>query len=571
MGFNEQLRLMQAIIEQQKAYIQMQEARMAEKDATIADLRKLVDELQSLKANLEETLKELRRQFFGISSEKTSAASKRPSPAGETPEEEPERIEVKSHTRERKAKSRRGDLYADLPVKEVFIPLTDGQKICEYCNAQMSVIGYTEVREELRITPAVVERIKYLQEVAICPECKKDGDGTFVKSAAPTALMPHSPASPSAVAYVMYHKTFIGTPYYRQETAMFQMGLTLPRETMANWCICCAEEYFYPIYERMHELLLERDVIHADETACQVLREKGKTAGSASYMWIYLSGSDGLPPVVLYDYQPGRGGKYARSFLEGFTGLLQCDGYQGYNRVEDVILVCCLAHCRRKSYEAVPAGRRKKLKLLDIQSDGTIQEPVIPEEAELPKLIPAEVGLAYCNKLFFIERELKGLPSDERKEKRLEKETPVWEGFFKWLGTLTPAGGSRLEKAVNYARNHRETLCNYLLDGRCEISNNAAERCAKSYAIGRKAFLFHTSEAGAGASAVMYSIIETAKSNSLNVFQYLYMVLLYMPDYKNEPAGIEMLLPWSDFIKGHCSGLIDVENITPEKHDPLPI
>lgn len=120
------------------------------------------------------------------------------------------------------------------------------------------------------------------------------------------------------------------------------------------------------------------------------------------------------------------------------------------------------------------------MKLLDIQSDGAIQEPVIPEEAELPKLIPAEVGLAYCNKLFFIERELKGLPADERKEKRLEKETPVWEGFFKWLGNLTPAGGSKLEKAVNYARNHRETLCNYLLDGRCEISNNAAERRAKA-------------------------------------------------------------------------------------------
>uniref|UniRef100_UPI003FEE4506 IS66 family transposase n=1 Tax=Candidatus Ventrimonas sp. TaxID=3048889 RepID=UPI003FEE4506 len=525
MGSNEQIRLLQAMIEQQKAYIQMQEARMAEKDATIADLRKLVDELQSLKANLEETLKEFRRQFFGISSEKTSASKSTAPSSGEALEEEPKRIEVKSHTRERKTKSRRKDIYADLPVKEV----------------------------------------------AICPECRKDGDGTFVKSTVPMALMAHSPASPSAVAYVMFHKTFIGTPYYRQEAAMFQMGLKLPRETMANWCIYCAEEYFYPIYERMHELLLKRDIIHGDETTCQVLREKGKAAESTSYMWIYLSGSDGLPPIVLYDYQPGRGGTYAKNFLEGFTGLLQCDGYQGYNKVEDVILVCCLAHCRRKFYEAVPAERRKKLKLLDIWSAETIQEPVIPEEAELPKMIPAEVGLSYCNKLFFIERELKDLPADARKEKRLEKETPIWDDFWKWLEGITPAGGSKLEKAVNYARNHRETLCNYLLDGRCEISNNAAERRAKSYAIGRKAFLFHTSEAGAGASAVMYSIIETAKSNNLNVFQYLYMVLLYMPDYKNESAGIEMLLPWSDFIKEHCSGLIDVENITPEKHDPLPI
>lgn len=572
MGAEEQIRLMQAMMEQQKAYIQMQEARMAEKDATIADLRKLVDELQSIKANLEETLREIRRQFFGISSEKTSDSSKKAaSSISEVPEEEPKQIEVKSHTLERKMKSRRDDIYANLPVKEVLIPLNDEQKICEYCNAEMVVIGNKEVREELRITPAVVERIRYIQEVAICPECKKDGDGTFVKSVAPTALMAHSPASPSAVAYVMYHKTFVGTPYYRQEASMFQMGLKLPRETMANWYIYCAEEYFYPIYERMHELLLKRDVIHGDETTCQVLREKGKAAESTSYMWIYLSGSDGLPPIVMYDYQPGRGGNYARDFLEGFTGLLQCDGYQGYNKVEDVILVCCLAHCRRKFYEAIPAERRRKLKLLDIQSAEMLQEPIIPEETEIPKLIPAEIGLAYCNKLFFIERELRDLPAETRKAKRLEKETPVWDGFFKWLESITPAGGSKLEKAVKYAWNHREALCNYLLDGRCEISNNAAERRAKSYAIGRKAFLFHTSEAGAGASAVMYSIIETAKSNNLNVFQYLYMVLLYMPDYKNEPAGIELLLPWSDFIKGHCSGLIDVENITPEKHDPLPI
>jgi transposase len=448
-------------------------------------------ELQSLKANLEETLNEFRRQFFGVSSEKVSSSDKGDVESGaeETSATEPETVKVKGYVREKKPKSKRADLYENLPVREVIIPLTDEQKLCEYCNAQMKVIGHTQVREELRITPAVVERIRYMQEVAICPECKKDGDGTIVKAIAPTALMPHSPASPSAVAYVMFHKTFMGTPYYRQEMAMFQLGLKLPRETMANWYITCAEEYFYPIYERMHALLLGRAVIHADETTCQVLREKGKAAESTSYMWIYLSGSDGLPSIVLYDYQPGRAGSHPQQFLEGFNGLLQCDGYQGYNKVDDVILVCCLAHCRRKFYEAIPAGRRKKIKLL-----------------------------AYCNKLFFIERELKDLPADNRKAKRLDLEPPVWEGFWKWLDSLNPSSGSKLAKAVTYARNHKETLCNYLLDGRCEISNNAAERRAKSYAIGRKAFLFHTSEAGAGASAVIYSMVETAKANNLNVF-----------------------------------------------------
>ena len=135
---------------------------------------------------------------------------------------------------------------------------------------------------------------------------------------------------------------------------------------------------------------------------------------------------------------------------------------------------------------------------------------------------------------------------------------------------MNPTKGSKLEKAVNYAQNHKDTLRNYLQDGRCELSNNRAERNAKSYAIGRKAFLFHTSEEGAGASAVMYSIVETAKANRLNVFQYLYMVLLYMPDYKNKPAGIEKLLPWSDFIKERCSGQMDTETYTPENPGELP-
>ena len=208
---------------------------------------------------------------------------------------------------------------------------------------------------------------------------------------------------------------------------------------------------------------------------------------------------------------------------------------------------------------------------MDINSEEEIKEPLLPKKEEIPSMIPAEVGLAYCNKLFFLEKQFRDLTPEERKDRRQETEMPVWESFYAWLEQLNPVKRSKLEKAVIYAKKHKETLRNYLQDGRCEISNNAAERRAKSYAIGRKAFLFHTSTAGAEASAVMYSIVETAKANSLNVFQYLYTVLLYMPDYKNEPAGIEKLLPWSDFIKERCSGLIDVENQTLEHHEPLPV
>ena len=124
---------------------------------------------------------------------------------------------------------------------------------------------------------------------------------------------------------------------------------------------------------------------------------------------------------------------------------------------------------------------------------------------------------------------------------------------------------------MKYAQNHRESLRIYLQDGRCELSNNTAEQRAKSYAIGRKNSLFHTSVAGANASSIIYSIVETAKANNLNVYQYLYTLLLYMPGCKDGSEGIGHLMPWSDFIKEHCTGLIDVENITAMEHPALPI
>lgn len=542
--------------------IEQQAARINEQELTIKELRTLVDELRSLKVNLEETLQTFSRQLFGTKSEKRTQKEDESSSVATT---------VKEHSRTRKSKTIRDELYANLPIRDVICPVADEQRICGYCNAEMTFLTHKEVRTELRITPAKVERIRYLQEVLICPECRKDGDGTIVQAQTPIALLPHSPASPSTVAYVMYQKSFMSLPYYRQESHMFQMGLKLPRETMANWYIHGALDYFQPIYDLMHELLLKRDIIHADETTCQVLHEEGRSAETISYMWIYLSGSDGLVPIVLYDYEAGRKGEFAKNFLAGFTGMIQCDGYSGYNKVEDVILVCCMAHCRRKFFDALPAKQRKKTKLLDVNSEETIKSQGLPTAEELENSIPAEIGLTYCNQLFFIEKGLKGMPPEERKAKRLELETPVWDAFWQWIDSLEPLGGSNLAKAVTYAKNHRETLCHYLLDGRCELSNNAAERRAKSYAIGRKNFLFHNSVAGAEASAIVYSMIETAKANNINVFQYLYTVLLYMPDYKNEPKGIEMLLPWSDFIKEHCSGVIDTETLTPENKVLLPI
>ncbi|GLC79901.1 IS66 family transposase [Lacrimispora brassicae] len=441
--YDEQIKLLNRIIDQQSA-------RISEQDTTIKELRTLVIELRSLKENLEGTLEEFRRQLFGTKSEKTHIKEEESSDPA-TADTPAIITKVKEHTRARKKKATREELYADIPIRDVICPVAEEDRLCGYCDAQMQLLCYKEVRTELRITPAKVERIRYLQEVLICPECRKDGDGTIAQAKTPAPLLPHSPASPSTVAYVMFHKSFVNTPYYRQEACMLQLGLQLPRETMANWYIRGALDYFRPIYERMHELLIQREIIHADETTCQVLHEEGKTPESKSYMWIYLSGSDGLTPIVLYDYQSGRSGDFPKNFLEGFSGMIQCDGYSGYNKVEDVILVCCVAHCRRKFFEAIPVQRRRDLKLLDVNSEETIKKIELPSSEEREHMIPAEVGLIYCNQLFFIEKGLKGMDPEERKHKRQELEVPVWDSFWTWIDTLDPLGGSKLAKAEYYA------------------------------------------------------------------------------------------------------------------------
>ena len=512
-----------------EAFIQLQKE-------TIESLRQLVDsqrltieqmaksheqqtaQLNQTIANLNETVEYLKKKLFASSSEKTkkdtfpgqidlfneAEATADPSVPEPTLEEA-----VGGYNRKaKKPKATREEILAGLPVIEVPCTVADEDRNCPYCNTPMEVIGKKVVREELRIIPAKVERIQYVQEVLGCPECKKDGASVIVGAETPSPLLKHSLASPSTVAYVMYQKYVNSVPLYRQEADWKQLGVNLSRATLANWVIKSGIDYMEPVYEQLHE---------------------GKTAQSKSYMWLYGSGNDGLPPIRLYDYQPSRGGYHAEGFLKGFSGYLTCDGFSGYNKLKDVIRCGCLAHMRRYWHDALP-GKSKR------STDKT----------------PAEIGFDYCNQLFELEKEYADLDADTRKAKRLETEPAIWEAYWSWLETVNPAGGSRLAKAVTYAKNQKPYMENYLLDGRCSISNNIAENIARPYAVGRKNFLFHDTVKGARASSIIYSLVETAKLNNLNIYAYLETVLLYMPDYKNEPEGIEELMPWSDMIQQRC-------------------
>ena len=365
---------------------------------------------------------------------------------------------------------------------------------------------------------------EHVRKVYACRNCEKDECGVpIVKSPANEPVIKGSFASPEAIAHIMTQKFVMGTPLYRQEQELQRNGIKLSRQTMSNWLIRATEDWLEPIYGMLRELLRGREVLHADETTLQVLREPGKTAQSKSYMWLYRTGGDAEHPIVLYEYQPDRKSKRPAAFLKDFKGYLHTDGYEAYHSLgSEITIVGCWAHVRRKFDEALKA-------LAESDREGS----------------SALRGKRYCDRLFLLEREFAEFTPQERYEKRLELSKPVLDEFFAWAASLKVVPKSGIGIAVHYALSQRKYLDRYLLDGRLEISNNRAERSIKPFVIDRKNFLFANTPRGAKASAVMFSLIETAKENGLNPFTYLVYVFENAPNrnLRNDPNALEQFLP----------------------------
>lgn len=511
--------------------------------------QKLLTELAGQFANYNETIEYLVRKLYGRSKETTQIEGQlnffnEVEEALDLSKEEPSLEEALGEIsavagnkkKKRKKKATREEILGCIETKRVDVNVPDDERTCEWCGNEMKTLGYSYAREELHVVPMQLTRIQYYQEKLICEHCKSDDAPVFAEAQVPEPLLNHgnSLASPSSVAYIMYMKYVNHMPLYRLETLFFNQGVRITRATFANWVNTCATEYLQLIFDRLKELLLQREVLHGDETTCQVLKEPGKPATSKSYMWLVVTGNDGLPFIAWYEYRDTRSHTVPEELYKDFNGYLHTDCYSGYNILEDHVTRCsCWAHVRRKWFEAIPDNLKKD------------REPKL-------KLTPAEIGFHFCNMLFEEERKLKDTPYEEKKELRLQIEKPMLQKFFAWLETLTPLGGSKLEKAIGYALNNRTNLMNYLKDGRCEISNNAAENSARPYTLGRKNFLFHDTVNGAKSSAMIYSIVQTAKYNGLDEYKYLYQLLLRLPGYKKEPAGIDELLPWSDLMQRLC-------------------
>ena len=508
-----------------------------------------IDSIQATMANQQETIDYLLRKLYGRSKESLPMRGQfsifnEVEAEHDTNDPEPDLEDIlpeKKPGKGKKAKKRgtRDEMLKGIPEEKVVLKLEGKNRICELCGNEMDVLGEKYVREELHIVPAQIKRVKIYQETLICNHCKHEYDEpVIVAPAAPEPMIPNSMAAPSSVSWLITEKYMKHVPTYRLEQQLLQSGVRLRRSTMSKWLIRVTEDFLKPLYDLMKAEQLRRDILHADETPCQVLKEPGRKATQKSYIWLYTTGNDGLPPILIYDYNPSRAHTIPGEYLKDFNGFLHTDCYDGYNALEDHLTRCtCWAHLRRYWFDAISTDIQKQIKKGEVDPDNPS---------------PAIIGYLYCDKLFEYEKKYKDLSPEERKAERLKTELPLINKFFAWVKTLNPLGGSKLETAITYTLNNEDSFKNYLKDGRCSLSNNLAERTAKTYVMGRKNFLFHDTQAGATSSAILYSLVETARANNLNVYRYFWFVLSAVSGYKKQLANSAEYLPWTEFIQSRC-------------------
>ena len=518
---------------------------------TLEDVQKEKAAIQQERDNFKEQVDYLTKKLFGSSSEKGACdipgqmnlfneAESEMDPAAETSDqlvatEKPEKAEKP----DRKKRSTNEERFKGIPVKKVMLEPDATDLTCSKCGGEMVPIGTEFVRRELKIIPARATVIEYYSVNYACKSCRQnDVTPTIIKGKDGKAHMMYGMASASTVAWVVYQKFCNGMPLYRIGQDLGRLGAKISRATLANWVIKNSEAFFAPMYDFFRRKLLERDFAMADETPVQVLHEPERRAQTKSYMWLFRSGEDVDFPIIIYKYSETRAGDTAVDFLDGFRGYLMCDGYSGYNKVKTAKRLACWAHIRRYLIDAIPKGK------------------------QLDYAQPAVQGVMYTNQLFDIEDKIrqKYKTFDAIKEARLKQEKPIIEGFLSWLERQNPIRNSRLDKAVTYIRNRKDYLASYLDDGRCSFSNNLSENCIRPFVVGRKGWLFCDTPAGAQASAMAYTMVETAKANKVNVYHYLTFLFDHQPNAQMTDEELEQLAPWNEDVKAEIQRRVDAQN-----------
>lgn len=437
-------------------------------------------------------------------------------------EREPDELELKSPKQPKRKGKKESDL-SGLTVRRIDHYLSE-----EELEIEFGVNGWKQlpdaISKKYHFVPARVE----VEEHHIGVYASKT-DEHMVKADHPKALLHGSLVSPSLGAAIINGKYVNAVPLYRLEQEFQRYGLQITRQNMANWCIRLAEEYLSILYDHLHEELYFYHVIQADKTPVLVNHD-GRKAGSKSWMWVYRSGHLYQDrQIVLYEYQQTRNASHPREFLKGYDGICVTDGYQVYHtlekELEELTIAGCWVHCRRRFDEA--------LKLI----------PKPSQKESNAFLLMKQIQAIYRE-----EGKLNDLSSDERLKQRQAVIKPLVDAFFAYLKTINVSKKDKFGDAVRYALNQEKYLRVFLTDGDVPIDNNASERAIRGFCIGKKNWQMIDTIHGAKSSAIIYSIVETAKANNLKPFDYVQYLLEEIPKHMNDNdcSFLEDLLPWSE-------------------------
>jgi len=478
----------------------------------------IIEEQRKLLQLMEAQLRLARQRRFGASSEKLSFQGD----FFDEAELEQALSEVEAQLPEsapsKPPRKKREGFSDQLPRIQVHLRLSEEQK------AGASKTFFTKVKEELDIVPAQARVIEYWQEKAVFEA--DDGSSTIEAAPRPAHPLGKCIASVQLLACVLVAKYADALPLYRLEGMLKRYGGNLSRTTLANWIIGL-DAVFQPLINLLREHQLSGDYLQADETRVQVLKETGKLATSDSWMWL-IRGGPPDQPAVLFEYDASRSAAVPSRLLEGFAGVLQSDGYAGYNAVcqdNPITRIGCWDHARRKFVEASQAA---------------------PSQKKGTTVSKADVALGKIRKLYAIEQKIEKLTPEQKTEQRQRLSRPVLEQFRTWLeaNCRRVPKDSLTCKAMQYTLNQWPSLIGYCEDGQLHISNALAENAIRPFAVGRRNWLFADTPRGAKASATCYSLIETAKANGLEPYTYLRHVLEQI-GAADTVEKFEALLPWN--------------------------
>jgi len=415
----------------------------------------------------------------------------------------------------------RNPLPENLRRVEIICDIPEENKICPVDGAKLVVIGEVIV-EKLELIPAEVFVNRYVYLKYACPEC----DNTIEKASAVPAVLGTSTCDVGLLTFILMQKYLNAMPLYRLEQHFAQCDVEISRTSMARWVVLAADFIGDLAYE-IKNYILKQKALHADETTVQVLKEPGKKAESKSYMWL-LCAAESSHPAVWFQYETNRSGQCAKALLQSYSGLVHIDGYDGYNAalVENkATRIGCWAHVRRKFDVAKKDGA----------ADG--------------KSLASEM-LTLIQNLFLIERQCQNHSPLEILLLRQEKSQPLVDEIKAKLDERLPKipPKSKLGIALKYLKNEWPHLTMFLKYGEASLSNNRIENHVRPFAIGRKNWMFSDTQKGATSSALLYSIIVTAKANNLSVEKYLRKLFTELPKIYAQKQGrvnLEPFLPWN--------------------------